>query len=222
MEYKRITAELVKGDDGEETGEVLVRFGTSGVLDLDGDVIEKGAIGVQAVKISAFGHASWMGALPVGKGVTREEGEQQLADLKFFMDTTHGVDHFRTVKGLGELGEWSYGFDIKEERAPTEDERRAGIRRVLKKLAVFEVSPVLRGAGIDTATLEAKCTDCEVKRKDAAAEELEAARGKAAGDEGTEQLADEEREAAELKAAVQTELGKATLLMEKVDRRLSA
>ena len=160
MEHKRITAEI-KGDGDE--GLVTARFGTSGVKDLDGDVIEAGAIGVQEVQVSQFGQASWAGGLPVGKGVTREDGDEMLADLAFFMGTTHGRDHFETIKQLGKLGEWSFGFDIKEERAPTEEERQVGIVRVLKKLEVFEVSPVLRAAGIDTATLGAKCDSCGVE-----------------------------------------------------------
>ncbi len=160
MERKQITIEF-KGDDDE--GLVTARFGTSGVKDLDGDVIEKGAIGVQKVQVSQFGHTSWTGGLPVGKGVTREDGDEMLADLEFFMGTTDGRDHFETMKQLGSLGEWSFGFDIKEERAPTEEERQLGIFRVLKKLEVFEVSPVLRGAGIDTATLDAKCDSCAAK-----------------------------------------------------------
>ena len=156
MERKQITIEI-KGEDDE--GLVTARFGTSGVKDLDGDVIEKGAIGVQEIQVSQFGHASWGGALPVGKGKTREDGDEMLADLEFFLETTHGRDHFETIKQLGSLGEWSFGFDILEERAPTKEEREVGINRILKKLEVFEVRPVLSGAGIDTATLDAKAAE---------------------------------------------------------------
>ncbi len=157
MERKQITVEL-KGDGDE--GLVTARFGTSGVRDLDGDVIEAGAIGEQDIQVSQFGHSSWMGGLPVGKGTTREDGDEMLADLAFFMDTTGGRDHFETIKQLGKLGQWSFGFEIKEERAPTEEERQLGINRVLKVLEVFEVSPVLRAAGIGTGTVDAKCDSC--------------------------------------------------------------
>ena len=157
MEHKRITAEI-KGDGDE--GLVTARFGTSGVKDLDGDVIEAGAIGVQEIQVSQFGHTSWMGGLPVGKGTTREDGDEMLADLAFFMDTTGGRDHFATIKALGDLGQWSFGFEIKESRAPTEDERQLGIERILQKLEVFEVSPVRRASGINTQTVDAKCHAC--------------------------------------------------------------
>lgn len=159
METKTLRVEMKNEDEGV----VEALFATLGVKDLDGDLIEPGAFGSQRVKVSAYGHASWGGALPVGVGTTREDGDKAIADLKFFLETTHGRDHFETVKGLGELGEWSFGFDILEEAAPDEDQRQAGIRRILKKLKVFEVSPVLRGAGVGTQTLGVKCDACSAK-----------------------------------------------------------
>lgn len=146
-------------------GRVEARFATLGVKDRDGDVILPGAFGVQEVRVSAFGHTSWGGALPVGKGRIRESGNEALADLQFFMETTPGRDHFNTIRGLGELGEWSFGFDILEEGAPDEDQRAAGVQRILRKLDVHEVSPVLRGAGIDTATLGVKCDACRARER---------------------------------------------------------
>lgn len=159
MEKKSVSIEI----KSESEGVVTARFATLGVKDLDGDVTERGAFGKQRVKVSSFNHSSWGNGLPVGVGEIYEKGDEVLAELKFFMDTTHGRDHFETVKGLGDLGEWSYGFDIQEYRQPDESERQKGVRRVLKKLNVFEVSPVLRGAGIGTATLGVKCDACAAK-----------------------------------------------------------
>lgn len=145
-----------------DRGEAVVRFATLGVVDLDGDIIEPGAIGRQRVKVSAFGHTSWGGALPVGAGETRESGDAAIADVRFFLDTQHGRDHWETVKGLGDLQEYSFGFDVLEEARPSEEQRAAGAKRVLKRLTVHEVSPVFRGAGVGTGTLamKARCTDC--------------------------------------------------------------
>lgn len=159
MEKKSVSVEV----KNESEGIVRARFATLGVKDLDGDVTERGAFGRQKVKVSAFNHSSWGNGLPVGVGEIHEKGDEVIADLEFFMDTTHGRDHFETIKGLGDLGEWSYGFDVTESRQPTEDERQKGIRRVLKGLRVFEVSPVLRGAGIGTGTLGVKCDACAAK-----------------------------------------------------------
>lgn len=160
METKNIPGVQVKDED---QGLVTARFATLGVVDNDGDLIEPGAFGAQRVKVSAYNHGSWEGALPVGIGTTRESGNAAVADLKFFMETNHGRDHFEVVKGVGDLMEWSFGFDVKRSRPPNSDERRKGVKRVLQGLQVFEVSPVLRGSGVGTRTLSAKCDACAAK-----------------------------------------------------------
>jgi hypothetical protein len=159
----------------EEKGIVRARFATLGQKDLDGDVTEPGAFGTQQVQVSAYGHASWGGALPVGVGEIHEENGEAVATLKFFMDTEHGRAHFRTIKGLGDLGRWSYGFQILDSAAPTEKQREAGVVRILKKLQVHEVSPVLQAAGVGTATLDVKCDACGVGVASPASAELRSA-----------------------------------------------
>lgn len=140
-----------------EKGEVLARFATLGVVDLDGDIIETNAIGDQKVLVSAWGHGtSFRGELPVGRGTTREKGEDALADLTFFLHTQRGREHFETIKAIDDLGEWSFRYEVKQWRAPTEAERQRGAFRVLQKLRVVHVGPVELGAGVDTATLSAK------------------------------------------------------------------
>ena len=138
-------------------GEVTAVFATLNVVDRDGDVTVAGAFEEGApVRISAYGHTSWSGALPVGKGTIRTVGDQAILDGQFFLDTTAGRDTFTVVKELGELGEWSYGFDILDYGHGTQNGQPV---RVLKRLRVFEVSPVLLGAGIGTRTLAAKGLD---------------------------------------------------------------
>jgi HK97 family phage prohead protease len=139
-----------------EKGRVTAVFSTFGVIDKDGDVTEKGAIkdGTK-VRISAYNHGSWQGALPVGKGVIRVDGKEARLEGEFFMNTTHGRDTFETVKALSEDGqqEWSYGFKVRKD-APGEVEGKRV--RVLKELDVYEVSPVMIGAGVGTRTLAIK------------------------------------------------------------------
>lgn len=138
----------------EGEGEVLAVFSTFGVKDHDGDVTFPGAFDEgAAVRISAYNHSSWGGVLPVGKGVIRADEQKATMEGKFFMDTQHGRDTFTVVKEMGDLGEWSYGFDILESE-PIEFEGSKA--RGLKKLKVHEVSPVLLGAGIGTQTLATK------------------------------------------------------------------
>lgn len=159
METKNLSVEVKDAAEGK-VGAVFVTFG---VKDHDGDIIEAGAIGDQKVRVSSFGHASWGGALPVGVGTVTEKGDEAIAELEFFMESTVGRDHYETVKGLGDLGEWSFGFDILDESAPSEEQRQAGVSRILKKLRVHEVSPVLKGAGINTRTTDVKCDSCAAK-----------------------------------------------------------
>ena len=135
-------------------GEVTAVFATLGVKDSDGDVTVPGAFEPDAeVVISAYGHTSWGGALPVGKGTIREVGSEAILDAKFFLDTAAGADTFAVVKELGSLGQWSYGFAVTKWSRGEHDGEQV---RFIESTKVFEVSPVLLGAGVNTRTLTAK------------------------------------------------------------------
>jgi len=137
----------------DEKGHIKAAFAQLNVIDSDGDVTVNGAFPRKDVPMSAYGHTSWDGALPVGKGAITEDGDWAVFEGDFFMDTTHGHDAYLTVKGLGELAEYSYGFDtLDAERGTFEGEPAT----YLKSLDVFEVSPVLKGAGVGTHTLAIK------------------------------------------------------------------
>jgi len=136
----------------EDSGALTAAFAQLGGVDADGDVTVHGACPTKDVVLSAYGHTSWDGALPVGKGSISEEGDWAIFKGDFFMDTTHGRDAFATVKGLGPLAEYSYGFNVLDD-GPSDVK---GATRELRSLDVFEVSPVLRGAGIGTHTLAIK------------------------------------------------------------------
>lgn len=152
MDTKTLARVAIKEGDQRE---VTAVFSTLGVRDHDGDITRQGAFTDGApVQISAYGHASWGGALPVGKGTIRIAGDEAILDGQFF-DTSAGRDTFVTVRELAksDMGEWSYGFDINEFAFGEVDGQRV---RFLDKLTVHEVSPVLLGAGINTRTLAAK------------------------------------------------------------------
>lgn len=137
-----------------DRGEVRAIFSTLEVIDADGDVTRPGAFEDGApVRISAYGHASWMGALPVGKGTISAGEKEAVLEGRFFLDTSGGRDTFGVVKEMGELQEWSYGYDV----AKSSEGEFAGAQvRFLEKLVVHEVSPVLLGAGVNTRTLAVK------------------------------------------------------------------
>ena len=138
----------------ESQGLVQAVFATLNVKDKDDDVTLPGAFkNGQEVVISAYGHKTWEGAPPVGKGVIREVGNQAVFDGQFFLDTAAGRDTFAVVKHLGPKQEWSYGYDVnKSDRG----EHEGKSVRFLKDMDVYEVSPVLRGAGEGTRTLATK------------------------------------------------------------------
>lgn len=174
QEIKHETKAIALEIKDAEKGLVEASFSTFGVKDHDGDLTLPGAFEDGArVAISAYGHKSWQGEMPVGRGKIRVEDGRAVLEGKFFMSTERGRETFETIKQMGDLQEWSYGFDVVETGEITEDLRQKGVRRVLKKLHVFEVSPVLRGAGIGTETIAVKAApetpavvadDSEMKR----------------------------------------------------------
>jgi HK97 family phage prohead protease len=138
----------------ETKGEVTALFSAFDAVDSDGDVTKAGAFSDGApVVISAYGHTSWQGVLPVGKGVIRAGAKDAVLDGAFFMDTAAGRDTFAAVKALGELGQWSYGYDVTKHSFGEFEGKQV---RFLEGLKVHEVSPVLLGAGVGTRTLSAK------------------------------------------------------------------
>lgn len=144
-ERKTLSVEL-KAED--EEGRFRATFATFGVVDLDGDVTRPGAFATgQEVRLAQWGH-NW-GALPVGKGVIDADNERAWVDGQFNLKTNAGRDTYETVKDLGALQEWSYGFEVTKASYGQFEGREV---RFLEGLKVFEVSPVMLGAGINTGT----------------------------------------------------------------------
>jgi len=158
-ERKSIAIEL----KADEEGLFSARIATLDVIDHDGDLTLPGAFPQgKDVLVSAYEHASWMGSLPVGVAKVREDGDQVIADGQFNLNSTVGRDHYETVKFSGKLQEWSYGFQVlavgndKDIQRWTDAHEGARPQRIIKKVDPFELSPVLKGAGIGTATLGIK------------------------------------------------------------------
>lgn len=169
MDTKTLTAPIELMENGPE-GAVVARIATLDVVDRDGDLTVSGAFGsVEDIKVSPFNHSSaYGGALPVGVGKVFERGGAAFFQGLLFLDTFGGRELHTTLKRLSQAGapsEWSYGFEVVE----SEDAMRRGQRvRVLKRLALFEVSPVLRGAGIGTRTVSVKSGVHEAAARSAA------------------------------------------------------
>ncbi len=147
MKTKTFTAAMEIKADGKP-GEFRAVFSTFNVIDKDGDVTLPGAFKDGApVRISYWGHR-WED-LPVGRGVIHADEKQAWVDGQFFLDTLAGKETYTVVKNLGELQEWSYGYDVLNSEPGKLDDQEV---RFLKELEVPEVSPVMLGAGIDTRT----------------------------------------------------------------------
>jgi hypothetical protein len=79
----------------------------------------------------------------------------------FFLDTEAGQETYQTIKNVAELQEWSYALPEIDYEMRTIDGETI---RVLKRIKVNEVSPVLMGAGIGTRTLSLKQLSEDRKR----------------------------------------------------------
>jgi hypothetical protein len=85
----------------DEAGSIELAFAQMNVVDSDGDVTLPGAFPAKDVPMSAYGHTSWDGALPIGKGSISEQGDWAVFKGAFFMDTTAGRDTYAAIKDSG-------------------------------------------------------------------------------------------------------------------------
>ena len=155
MEVKRFRSQLklVEGDAPE--GSVKAVFSTLNVRDLGDDVALKSFFpDGQETAMAPWGH-DW-GDLPPGKGVIRVDDKTAMFDGHFFMDTITGQEHYKTVKNMAGLQEWSFGLNVLESREGDFDDGIDRPVRFLVKGEVFEVSPVLIGMNRDTYTVGIK------------------------------------------------------------------
>lgn len=148
MVKKTYRAPIEFKEDGPE-GSFRAVFSRLNVIDHDKDVTLPGAFtDGQKVRISYWGHR-WQD-LPVGRGEIHADEEKAWVDGQFFLDTEGGKETYLTVKHLSpDLQEWSYGFDVDKSRLGQFEDQDV---QFLEALTVYEVSPVMLGAGIGTGT----------------------------------------------------------------------
>jgi hypothetical protein len=147
----------------DEAGRGLARIATLSAVDHDGDTYAPGAFaaadGAEQFVVVRDSHSRQ--GVSLGKARLYEEGDEALAAFALNLDTEAGREWHAALKfdldaersGGAPLQEWSYGFRILDAVQETRDGERV---RVLKKLKVHEISPVVVGAGIGTATLALK------------------------------------------------------------------
>lgn len=141
--------------DVEPDGHVKAVIATLNVKDHDGDVTVPGAFGQKDGIPLLVGHQ--MHGLPVGKGRVYEEGDQAIFEGQFNLGSQLGKDAYETVKFMGQDGDWSYGYTVKNgHRGHIKENGRSVPVRFLKSLDVLEASIVGIGAGIGTGTQHVK------------------------------------------------------------------
>jgi hypothetical protein len=204
-QVKELALESLEIKD-EAKGEIEAIVATLGVVDRDKEVILTDAIkSGSKVKMSSYAHDivpgifGGGGKIPVGKGTVHVEKDKLIFRGKCFMGTERGRETFEVLKEMGKDQEWSIGFQIIGTELPDETWQKRGAELMLTKIEVFEVSPVLIGAGLGTQTVAAKSIKDTVKEAvkevDEEAErtkaEAEAAQRKADEELATKKAADE-------------------------------
>ena len=134
----------------DEAGKVSASIATFGVVDCDYDIVEPTAFKDGQEVAMVWSH-DW--DKPVGKGIIRVMPTEAVFEGAFFMDTVAGQEAYKTVKAMDNLQEWSWGFHTVKS---TWEEQEEHMIRHLLETEVYEVSPVLKGAGIGTRTLMLK------------------------------------------------------------------
>lgn len=128
--------------DSDETGAFRATFARFNVKDLDGDVTKPGAFAVGApVRIAQWGH-NW-GVPAIGTGKLGADSSRAWVDGRFNLNMAAGRETYEAVKALGDLQQWSYGFDIDKWSTGTFEGQQV---RFLERMKVHEVSPVMLGA----------------------------------------------------------------------------
>ncbi|WP_432769798.1 MAG: hypothetical protein HEQ22_03360 [Sphingopyxis sp.] len=159
----------------DESGKGLAELATLSAVDNDGDTYESGAFGWKA------GGEQWAMMMPAhdrrkmpfGKARVYEEGDTALAELHLNLNTEAGREWHQALLFDFATGspiqEWSYGYNVIDMDYRVSGSSRV---RVLKKLDIDEVSPVLRGAGVGTRTIAIKGAELKHVRFDGLITEL--------------------------------------------------
>lgn len=143
----------------EAEGKVEAVFSVFNEIDSDGDVVTAGSVksgyGDEKGVAMVWAH-EWKEV--VGRGEILQDNNKAVFKGQFIMDTQAGRDAFATVKAMGDLQQWSFGYEVVDSEVgmfKTKDGNEKEVR-YLKELKVWEVSPVLVGANQNTYTLAVK------------------------------------------------------------------
>lgn len=133
-----------------QKGAVRAAFVSFGKKDHDGDVLFPSAFVPGQEAPMVWSH-QW--DKPIGRGRVLVEPDRAVFEGQFNLNTSWGKDAFEAVKFAGDLQEWSFGFQIPPGGSEMGTWQGEPVRLIKGPMNLFEVSPVLKGAGVDTQTL---------------------------------------------------------------------
>ena len=152
-----------------EVGKVAGFFSTyDKEPDSYGDIIEPGAFTETIEKRKATGHPFPLCfnhdfSAVIGAVDSIEEKDIGPYAEASFLDTTQAQD-VRKMLQSGAIYQFSFAYDVLDRRDPTEEEKKAGIQNVLKKVELFEVSIVTVPANQHAVVTEVKSVEPETKQ----------------------------------------------------------
>jgi len=152
----------------EETGTVEAVFSVFNEIDSDNDVVLPKSIrsgyGDKGVAM-VWGH-DWKNI--IGKGKIIQDDDKAVFKGSFNMNTNAGKEAYETVKAMGDLQQWSFGFEVLDSEVGmfSKDGGEEKEVRYLKDLKVWEVSPVMVGANQNTHTVAVKNAEQEMETND--------------------------------------------------------
>jgi HK97 family phage prohead protease len=160
LEYKRLPAVDIKID--AEKGIIEAYVSIFNNVDLGGDKILPGAFADSLVKKLPKGVWSHNWDQPIAKSIEAREDEKGLyIKGQFNLETQRGKEAFSDIK-FGIIDEFSIGFRIQEYSWEMEGEEEV---RVIKKIKLYEWSPVLAGMNPDTELIGVKSDQNKPKAK---------------------------------------------------------
>jgi len=144
-------------DDVE--GKVEAVFSVFNEIDSDGDVVRPNSIksgyGDKGVAM-VWGH-DWKDV--IGRGEIVQDNNKAVFKGQFIMDTERGRDAYNVVKAMGDLQQWSFGYEVVDSEKGLFQSKDGELEqevRFLNDVKVWEVSPVLVGANQNTYTIGVK------------------------------------------------------------------
>tara|TARA_Y100000593_G_scaffold86112_1_gene164251 strand:+ start:6826 stop:7620 length:795 start_codon:yes stop_codon:yes gene_type:complete len=162
MQHK--TVNIITTDEVE--GKVQAVFSNFNEVDSDGDVVMPNSIksGYGERGVAMVWAHDWKDV--IGRGQIVQDDKRAVFKGQFIMDTERGRDAFNTVKAMGDLQQWSFGYEVLDsENGMFKKDNNEEIEvRFLKDVKVWEVSPVLVGANQNTYTMSVKGDEQEEKK----------------------------------------------------------